>query len=175
MSILHPLTDSDVEGSIARILEIMAERSRLLAVGNRTVRYADHVLNVESYELNARLAGEFGRRHGWIRAKSTFWNPEILARRSTTASSMRSGESMGLPHDLFDHAYCYREASRPYRAAGIAAHLYNNSAEHPGDLTERAGRLGLVLSWPDFPSWWYPGHTALALYVTASQTLSRAA
>jgi hypothetical protein len=82
---------------------------------------------------------------------------------------------MGLPHDLFDHTYCYREASRPYRAAAVAAHLYNNSVDHPGDLAERAERMGLTLSWPDFPSWWYPGRTALALYVPAQLPLRRAA
>lgn len=171
----NKMSDQAVEAAVARILAINAERARRLAAGDKRVQYADHLLNVEHGDLRAALAIEFGRRHGWNRARSIFWNAGVLARRSTTASSIRTGESFGLEGDLFDHSYCYREASRPYRAAAIAAHLYNNSASKPGDLAEKANSLGLTLSWPDFPSWWLPGSTSLALYVPATSLLSRAA
>jgi hypothetical protein len=76
---------------------------------------------------------------------------------------------------LFDHSYYFREAQSPYRPAAVAAHLYGNSAAKPGDLAETATGLGLVLDWvTDFPSWWYPGWTSLAL-ITPARALSRQA
>ena len=178
MSTLTPMSDVDVEQAIDRIREIHDEwnlHAERKQAGEPVPRFAGLAIDEEWRRLGARLAAEFGRRHGWIRARRRFWSPAILARRSTHASSMRQADTYGLQHDLFDHAYGYREPNRPYRAAGIAAHLYDSSADHPGDLAASAKSMGLILSWPDFPSWWYPGHTALALYVPSQSMIQRAA
>lgn len=168
-------TDADVEKATARILEIMDEQNRLIKAGNRAVRYADHRLVIEENDIRSQLAAEFGRRHQWMRAKRDFSIEVLAGRLHHSGLDYARQASFGCHYDLFDHPYCYRDVARPYRAAAVVAHLYNNSAEKPGNLSVLAGQLGLTVSWPDFPSWWYPGRTHLVLVTPIGCPLTVAA
>ena len=174
----QPMTDAAVDAVIARIIEIREEGARLRAAGGAGAFHSNHPLNVESAGCQARLATEFGRRHGWIRAKSPF-GVNALAQRKASVVRDINDALPGLHRELFDHFGCYRESERPFRAAGISSHLYGwlpgspeairqpSRTYSPEKLAEMHGlaqRLGLELTWPrDYPSWWNPGGTTLAL------------
>jgi hypothetical protein len=156
--------DAQVEQAIVRIKENHAE------TGNAFV--------LENVKIWRRLAAEFGRRQGWALTSPArhFTVEALIERRPDRGTSHKRGTRMRPGDPLFDHRYCYRETGYPFCAAAVAAHLYDNSADNPGDLPQMATSLGLVLTWPsDFPSWWFPGRTVLALIVPARPRHSLAA
>jgi hypothetical protein len=179
MPALLPISDADVTATIARNLEIRTETRRLREAGNQRVAYADHPLNIEVVNNQLMLAAEFGRRHGWIRAKTSY-SIEALAGRKPANGGRGQNTPLGNHHDLFDHHTSYREATTPFRAAGVSAHLYGYlpgtpeaikypksafSREKLANMHALAWQLGLELTWPtDFPSWWNPGSTTLVVY-----------
>jgi hypothetical protein len=121
------------------------------------------LLNVERREREleriyaCRLALDFADSREWILARTDF-GLATLARGGCWGA-----ESPALVHDTFDHPYYFR---RNRRAAAIAAHLYEGAFQANRARCEAlAGRLGLTLELPDYPSWYYPGATTLVVYV----------
>ena len=144
-----PMSDAEVEQAIAIIHADRTSRD-----GWRTAAKDD----LFASDMIEKLAIELGRRHGWVWVDpvvENFFTVEALAGRKPRGAVDHEQCNWGSPDDLFDHAYYFREAKRPYRATAIASHLYGNSADKPGDLAQVAAELGLALEWPaDFPSWW---------------------
>jgi hypothetical protein len=109
--------------------------------------------------LQQRLAVDFGRMHGWRLSDQPF-TAETLAR-----GGVHDGSSERRYDPTFcDHPYWYR-SSRHARA--IAAHLYDidiGRAVRRAEIPTWAEEHGLRASFPDYPSWWYPGRTTLVLY-----------
>lgn len=154
------MSDTEVEEAIARISEIHAAEARINVYNKR-------LLNERS-DLADKLAAEFGRRHDWRLTRTPFRIEALAEGKPHTGVAYRNATMLETYRNLFDHPYCYRSMVRPYRAVAVAAHLYNNSADRPGDLWSLAAKLGLEVSWPSFPSWHFPGRTAIALVVAAT-------
>ncbi len=108
--------------------------------------------------LKMRMVGLFGEQRGWRRARRHF-NAIKLARRGRGYALLDDW-----PHCYADHAYFYLKDRQP---VGVVAHPYDISAEEPRGVHEWAAREGLKASFPDFPSWWYPGRTSLVLFERA--------
>ena len=112
--------------------------------------------HAEMAELQQRLAVDFGRRHGWMWSERPF-TAETLARGGVWDSSGRAG---AYDSTFCDHPYGYRVDRR---ARALVAHLYDGG---PDKILTWAAARGLQASFPDYPSWWYPGQTTLVLYVS---------
>jgi hypothetical protein len=154
------MTDIEVEKSVSLIRQCLEQLGQIGPENPRALKYR---LQTQIDTEANKLASEFRRKRGWILANGEF-TIEALANRSPhNGIGHHKTTLLGQHSELFDHFCCYREGNRPYRAAGVAAHLYNNSCDQPGNLHDLVSRLGLTLTWPtDFSSWWYPGWTALA-------------
>lgn len=109
--------------------------------------------------LRRQLANEFGRRNGWELSQSQFAADTLQAGRiRDTKDSLFSL----WPLDLIDHRFFYRHPDR--RAAALVAHPYDVSLERRGLTAGVTNNFSLLVSFPDFPSWWSPGCTTLVLF-----------
>ena len=167
------MTDSETRKTIetlcARIAEIFheeqVERERQRALGQPTfiLRGKLRTLADERYALQREAAICFGKSRGWKRADQSF-SLEALAKNSLRSTAVLL---LGRPYDRrrdqtwadtsIDHPECFR---LDRRAVAIVAHNYGHE--------EAAVRLGLSVgvrvSFPDLPSWYYPERTTLTLF-----------
>jgi hypothetical protein len=129
------------------------------------------ILGIQSEidELNKRLAVDFGRRYGWQSSDRPF-TIRTLARGGVHDSEELAGS---YDPEFCDHPHWYR--SRRH-ARAIAAHLYVTGSDQESAVKARQGEIliwaaarGLQASFPDYPSWWYPGWTMLVLYQAAER------
>ena len=93
---------------------------------------------------------------------STHFNPDVLARRGMWGGS----PLYEWPYREADHAFLYRTPDR--RAAGAACHIYGLDEAGRARCRRWAAAQGLAVEFPAEPvAWWWPGSTALALYLPA--------
>ncbi len=112
-----------------------------------------------SREIEQGLATAFGQLHGWALSPTRFTLTQLAQQ-----SNQRRHRYVDDPNGVMDHPYYYRETQRPYRPAGLAAHLYNWPYCGP-HVEFYCLKIGLRYeSIIDFPSWWVPGQTTLILY-----------
>lgn len=121
--------------------------------------------HAEARELQQQLAADFGRRHGWQLSPTRFFLT-TLARggvfdRDDVDLALGGDEG----HEGYDHPYFYRVNRR---ARALAVHLYD-AKDRQGEILTWAKDRGLQASFPDYPSWWYPGQTTLVLYERVSR------
>jgi hypothetical protein len=130
---------------------------------NWKARAVQRQIHEKINEKRIRLATLFGEQHGWKQSKSSF-SLKVLARGKVhSGRDYNDFHFQGFTLTTIDHPYFYRTPTR--RAAAIAAHLYD--ATRPKDeieLKEWAEKIGLVATFPNFPSWWYPENTRLVVY-----------
>lgn len=112
-------------------------------------------------ELKMSMAETFGEHIGMKLAPTRF---SLRALSEGMVHGKEWENHKGTDYRYFDHAYFYRKTDKT--AGAIAAHLYNV----PADIEEKAAGAGLKVSFPDFPSWHYPGRTTLVMYQAASST-----
>jgi hypothetical protein len=105
-----------------------------------------------THELQAELIKRFCRKHGWARTRTR-----------TDIKMEWLGMAEPWVHHLFDHTYCLRHATRR-RHYAIATHPYNVNPEYERLAQQVADEYGLLVEYPDFPSWYYPGRTTLVLW-----------
>jgi hypothetical protein len=99
-------------------------------------------------KIQKRLAVEFGLRRNW----ALMPNPYEAIR-----------ELFPWPIESpVDHPYSYRMPDGRY---AIASHVYDCDQEEIAANRVLAAERNLTVEYPtDFPSWWYPGHTKLAVW-----------
>jgi hypothetical protein len=102
-----------------------------------------------------RLASDFGAARGWRISNSDFGITAL------SRGGVRGGKDWWCapPRPVFDHSWFYRVGRR---AAAIATHPY---VVDEAACREYAAAIGLTVEFPDYPSWWFPGHTVFALYI----------
>jgi len=110
--------------------------------------------------LQFQLAVEFGHRHGWLLTDKEF-SLRTLARNGICDDG--TGLETAAALNVIDHPFWYRSNRR---ARALAVHLYNATGRH-SDIMAWAAFNDLRASFPDFPSWWYPGWTTLVVYEPA--------
>ena len=115
----------------------------------------------EIEELSHRLAVDFGRRHGWTLSDQPF-TIRLLARGGVYEGFAFSA---GYAPEFCHHLSWYRAGRR---AEAVTAHLYD-AKDQQGEIMTWAKDRGLQASFPDYPSWWYPGWTTLVLYEAAER------
>jgi hypothetical protein len=144
----------DVEALTARLIAIHP----VLTSKKPTSRREEIELWEEIRSLQGQLADEFGRRNGWRRGK--WFSIETLSRngvRETSADGWHYPD--GWPQ--IDHCYFYRKNRR---ASALVVHLYDARGPDDERIIAWAKSAGLVASFPDYPSWWLPGRTTIAVY-----------
>ena len=104
-------------------------------------------------KLGEKLAVEFGERNNWKLSKTNF-TIRALAEKKVSTYSM----DYFYGSKYYDHGYYYRDKTK--RAAALAVHLYHI----PEGIDNWAEKNKLQVSYPKFPSWYYPGYTFLVLY-----------
>ncbi|MFT8243955.1 hypothetical protein [Roseomonas sp. BN140053] len=109
-----------------------------------------------------QLAHEFGRRHGWTWQHHDFSAEELTGRRQ------RYFYRRTMP-PRHDHGCGYLQ--RRARAATVIQ-PYNVTDEHRAEMQRWADEHGLVLMFPDFPSWWLPTHTTLCVFARPDRLLA---
>ena len=117
---------------------------------------------LEIAALRRRLADDFAAARGWRPTTAPLAAKE-LARRSAGGNWHRPAREWGLflPHPTF-----YRDGDR--RTAAAVGHPTLDLAESGRSEAEAwAADRELVVSYPDFPRWQYPGRTVLVLYEPA--------
>ena len=114
--------------------------------------------------LRTMIAAEFGRRRGWTYRQHDRVAHGDMSGRWTPPDA----------HHLVDNAYTFRHPDGS--PAAVAGHVYDGDREDARrDLRRRAGRFGLVASFPtDVPSWWFPGGTTLVLFEPMAQNDQKA-
>lgn len=169
----------------ARLVEALPRRPRsakkleeLLKWRDRSsYRAAWHLFN----ELQVRCAEHFASINGWRRVEGEFGIKQLRERKRSTSFRARClaiDEYRGGFPEL-DHPYWYKAIANG-RAAGAAALVsqpYGFCDGEPRDRSKLVAKyeaLGLLASFPHYPSWWYPGRTSLVL-VTADDAEGRAA
>jgi hypothetical protein len=63
---------------------------------------------------------------------------------------------------LFDHTYYFRRPTE--RAYAIASHPYDVNESYKLEAAALANKYGLIVEYPDFPSWWRPPATTLVVW-----------
>jgi len=138
-----PLSDTQVNSIAGEIVALIHDRKT--------------ASGVRMNELKQVLAVEFGRRHGWKWCPDSYGAQHLFGKRPQYHRRIRP------PHN--DHASGYRISRLP---VAIVSQPY--PAGKPGDnawidtMRLWAAQHGLVLSFPNFPSWWYPGWTRLCVF-----------
>jgi hypothetical protein len=102
-----------------------------------------------------RLAIDFGASRGWRLSDSDF-GIEALSRGGVSGGS---DWWCAPPRPHFDHSWFYRVGRR---AAAIATHPYHVDEE---ECRAFAAARGLTVEFPDYPSWYYPGHSIFVVYI----------
>lgn len=137
----------------------------------KTIMACDYSRPLLLNELNAirfRLWCEFGNTRGWLPTRSWF-STQVLANGKVHAGR---GRHYGREWPFTDHRYAFRWPDR--RAAAVAGNPYDlgpDDTDGRARAAEWAAINGLKVSFPDFPSWWNPGHTNLVLFERATETL----
>jgi hypothetical protein len=155
----------------------------LLSQGEKD-RSAVHRLQYEIHCIQQAIATEYGRRNGlryinsypvkYVQSDSLvslndiyIKEHSILGGRSFNCQSLRERKkrkSCGvwdIDGYYMDHPYFYKDHED--RAAAIIAHSYNMPEIKP-DAEKFAKEKELIISYPDFPSWYYPGWTQIIQY-----------
>jgi len=136
-----------------QILDLM-KRARALPWPNATAR----ALQGELAKIHSELEAEFGAARGWKPARGWFSAEQL---RCNSGGQIYTMYGDMFPH--FDHPTFYR-APRTRRAGGLVIQPYiENTPETRAEIIEEYRVLGLSASFPDYPSWWYPGATTLIL------------
>lgn len=118
-------------------------------------------------ELKDDMRRAFAEANGWRLTDSSF-PTRVLARGKVHAGSWDAWTSLNnygsdsFQHEFMDHREFFREKCKPYRAAAIVAHLYNDKA----DIHSWAEERSLVAHVPPLPksSWYYPEVTLFVCY-----------
>ena len=114
---------------------------------------------LEIAALRRRLADDFAEARGWRRSIVPMAAKE-LARRAAGGSWHRPAREWP---DLLASPEFFRDQGR--RAAAAVGHPPSDAVEGSRLAAEIwAAERGLVLSFPDFPSWQQPGRTVLAVF-----------
>ena len=180
-NIARPPTSDDVAAAAARLKgtpqQLAAQLQALLDDGapkppkSSTARLdlavADHRAAVQRHEadvdaLRHRLAVDFAAERGWCATTAPLATKE-LARRSAGGNWHRPPREWleALANPTF-----YRDARR--RAAAAVGHPSIEHIESGREQIEAwAAERDLSASFPDWPSWTYPGRTALVLFEPA--------
>jgi hypothetical protein len=109
----------------------------------------------EIRSLQRQLAEEFGRRNAWEH------NNKWFSLCTLVSNGIREGSPCpAIEYPYVDHPYYYR---KDRRACALAVHLYNATGRHD-DIVAWAASNEMRASFPDFPSWWWPGTTTLVIY-----------
>jgi hypothetical protein len=155
------MTDPEVWAVAERILALNGELG--ISKGYRQISELQRQL----HDLTEQLAAEYGRRRGWLPAKSRF---TLEALRDRKQHSYRCYPNQDEPFpSFFDHCYFYRMPDRT--AAAIVAHPY--SADFPR-ISAWAAEHGLRAEMPaDFPSWHFPGRTVLLVFTPLKEHAPR--
>jgi hypothetical protein len=143
--------------SPAELVEIILSEMNE-ATDARKVNKAGRVQSARDRQRAAqrRLALDFGAARGWRLSDSDF-GIDALSRGGVSGGSDWCREP---PRPFFDHSWFYRVGRR---TAAIATHPY-----HVNEVECRAfaASRGLTVEFPaDYPSWYYPGHSKLAVYI----------
>jgi len=152
--------------SAARIVELLAEACEVRDDMRRTPsgqhRHMWREIDALHRRVNAerrRCAEAFGRHRGW-RLSSTYFSPDVLARRGVRSRSAL----FKWPYPEADHAFLYRAPDR--RAVGAACHIYGLNEAGRARCRRWAAVQGLRAEFPAEPaSWWWPGSTTLVVYL----------
>jgi hypothetical protein len=117
---------------------------------------------------------EFAAQRGWKPARHPFTLPQLAAGRPgrgalneyswSPGSVMEGGSNLA-----WDHPDFFRDASRPYRPAGVVVHLYSL---HPDPSHAHADQLAAIygLRFEALASsWYYPGGCLAGLYTRAAE------
>ena len=151
---------------LAGSADALAHRIRELEPGPANETLGQQISRTfEANALRHRLAAEFGLAHSWYLSKTRF-SIRCLARRGHHDGSDNDPSFFFDDGDMFDHSYHYRTPNR--RAAAIATHFYNSSGDaRRSEITSWAAAHDLAATFPEFPSWWFPGWTTLVRYQPA--------
>ena len=105
------------------------------------------------------MVREFARRHGWWHRRDDHFTRAML-----TEQRRRRRPSDGDYRGWSDHDYFLRDAEGA--PAAVVGHPYDlSTVERRVALARGADAYGLRVTFPDdFPSWWYPGRTAIVLF-----------
>lgn len=145
-------------------------------------------LQYETYCIQQAIATEYATRNGWRYINSypvnnvnsdTLVSLKDICRKDAAILSGRIFNCQALRerkkrryggYDIdgyyMDHPYFYKDHEG--RAAAIIAHSYDMPGIKPG--AEKFAELkGLIISYPDFPSWWYPGWTQIIQYTAITK------
>lgn len=133
---------------------VEAARERQLATQRQELEVA---------ALRRRLADDFAEARGWRPTTAPLAAKELARRASIGGNWHRPSREWGLflPHPTF-----YRDGDR--RTAAAVGHPTVDLAESGRSEAEAwAADRELVVSYPNFPSWQYPGRTVLVLFEPA--------
>lgn len=103
-------------------------------------------------QLKAQLAAEFGRRRGWVLKEDAYGAQHLFGKRP------QWGKRDFPP--CMDHPCGFRQGRQPM---AIVSQPYP-SPGHILAMQEWADSRRLVLTIPNYPSWWYPGWTSLCVF-----------
>ena len=139
-------------------IEAAADRIRhLVGLQIRNLR-ADRVRWNEVTTLRRALRAEFGQRHGWT------WNEDARGAQHLFGKRPQWHEMERPPYA--DHGSHYRVGRQ---VVALVEQPYDSekgrlAPERRAERVAWASDRGLLLTTPDFPSWWYPGWTVLCLF-----------
>ena len=143
-----PMTSAEVGAAADRIAHLLGL--------DEPSRYADAARWAEVQALREVLRTELGRRLGWTWGKGARGAEGLLGQRP------RDGD-MDRPPGA-DHGSHYRIGRRVMALVEQPYRRPDDDAAGRSDMHAWAAARGLALTVPDFPSWWYPGRTALCLF-----------
>lgn len=161
------------QAHVGREPAALAQEIRSLMDQRPPKRWQQMERHGECEARRSALMLELGRRRGWRPARRSF-GPRLLASGRVHYGSDWYGRAFDewgagwVPPDddfgfgIMDHPYDYRDALG--RPAATAGHLYDLTADKRRACEDYAAQIGLIVEFPDFPSWWNPGATGLVLY-----------
>lgn len=168
------------------ISAITTNQKKLSEAENRRKRYFEH----EIFCIKQAIAIEYAARNNWklicspidrlnkdsvvmyedlerkeyIIKNGSRFTIRMLSENKKANNYWRPDYS--IDNHYIDHPYFYKDMD--YRAAAIIAHSYNMPDIKP-DAIRFAECKNLQVSFPDFPSWHFPGWTQIIQYTSIKQ------
>lgn len=118
--------------------------------------------DIELAALRHRMAMDFGRARGWALTSRPFDVTALSGRRRVDRGRLAK---VDWPRAYAEGASRYVAGGRP---VGLAAHLHAASSGERRSAAAWARSNGLAASFPDSPSWFMPGRTAVVLFEALS-------
>jgi hypothetical protein len=112
-------------------------------------------------EVRRAVAQEYGRRRGWTLTGHCFHRHRLTGQPSRDRDGYANWE---YPR-FFDHNFGFLAQRKP---AAVVTHPYDVDDEVRAEMQAWAAEHGLVVSFPDFPSWVNPGKTILVEFARPS-------